>query len=531
MENVKIAGIKSLVYGNKRRAMTKHFQTVIIFIMLFLCMIFIIHCSSKAVQKPNNKETAQAKEDIVKDPNVAGQFYPSSAKELSSSVESFLKKANPPESKDVLTALISPHAGYIYSGPVAAYGYKLLLYCKYSTVIIIAPTHHLDFEGFAIYKEGSFRTPLGTVPIDKDTAARLVTESPLIKSDEKPFYYEHSLEVQIPFLQKTLKDFKIVPIIAGKGDLPSCRELARAIKKVFSPGETLLIASSDMSHYHSGDNAEKIDKKTISFIEKPDEEGLFTQLRSGKCELCGAIPVVTTMILAKDLTWKPVVLKYAHSGDITGDNSRVVGYSSIAWYTKKQKVVDKVESNEFLTKEEKKLLLTMARQTLEEYLKTGNVPEFFKDIPIPEHLKQETGMFVTLHKDHMLRGCIGYITGREPLHKAVVDLAISSATRDPRFRPVKYEELKDIHIEISVMTPLKRIYDPNEVIVGKHGVVVQKGMASGVFLPQVATEQGWNKETFLTELCKGKAGLPGDAWKNKDTELYIFSADVFGEEK
>jgi AmmeMemoRadiSam system protein A len=286
-----------------------------------------------------------------------------------------------------------------------------------------------------------------------------------------------------------------------------------------------------MSHYHPAEVAEKMDKKTISHIEKLDAEGLLGELRRGNCELCGGIPVLVTLLLAKELSWKPADLRYAHSGDATGDRSKVVGYTSVAFYTQKDKEVEKVEQEAFLTGEEKKMLLTMVRQTLEEYLKTGKVPDFFKDKPVPEHLKMETGMFVTLHKNHMLRGCIGYITGREPLYKAVSDLAISSATRDPRFRPVKHEELKDIDIEISVMTPLKRITDPNEVVVGKHGVVVQKGFSSGVFLPQVATEQGWDRETFLTELCRGKAGLPGDAWKDKNTELYIFSADVFGEKE
>jgi MEMO1 family protein len=433
--------------------------------------------------------------------------------------------------RGIPAALISPHAGYIYSGPVAIYGYRALKGFHPRTVIILAPSHHEYIDGAAVIRQGSFETPLGKVPIDTKMVEKLISLTSLVKEKRTPFEKEHALEVQLPFLQCTLEKFTLVPLIVGKMNQEECKKLGNTLASLDVPGETLIVASSDMSHYHPYKEAQSIDRRTIHLVKTMDMEGLARALAKEECELCGGTPVLVTMYAMKALSCKPEVLKYANSGDTAGPKDKVVGYTSVIfWKDKKEKEAHSMKDEEFLNGEEKKTLLTMARKTLEEYLKTGKAPEFFKDTPVPENLKKEAGMFVTLRKNHDLRGCIGYIVGREPLYHAVSELAISSATRDPRFPPVKFEELKHIHIEISVMSPLRKVQSADEIVLGTHGVYVKKGFYSGIFLPQVATETGWDKETFLRQLCAGKAGLPQDAWKDKDTELQVFTADIFEEE-
>ncbi len=517
--------------------LTKRIATVFLIITIFLLSISL-GCTSKE----NPPSPAAGKEKgPVKAPEWAGQFYPSDPAELRALINGYLEKAAPRKEKGTIAALICPHAGYIYSGRIAASGYRQIEKKPYSTVIIIAPTHHCDFKGFAIYGRGSFETPLGSVAVNEEMARQLKESCSCITFNETPFQHEHSLEVQLPFLQTVLRDFKIVPVIAGDAGPDECKSLAEALKKSFVVGKTLIVASSDMSHYFPYNTAVIMDKKALSYVEKTDAEWLTKGAQSGICEFCGIRPVLTAMLFAREMKAHPVVLSYANSGDTTGDRSKVVGYSSVAFYSDETKTEvkkeaksvhnEQVKTEEFITPEDRKMLLKMARQTLEEYLKTGKTPTFFKDSPIPENLKKEAGMFVTLHRKGSLRGCIGYVVGREPLHTAVVSLAISSATQDPRFYPTKYEELKDIDIEISVMSPLKRVASADDIVMGTHGVYIKKGFNSGLFLPQVATETGWDKETFLRQLCSGKAGLPADAWKDKDTEIYVFTADIFGEKE
>ncbi len=185
------------------------------------------------------------------------------------------------------------------------------------------------------------------------------------------------------------------------------------------------------------------------------------------------------------------------------------------------------EKEEIVTLDEAAVLLKMSRETLIGYIKNKKAPNF--NPPETNGLKTETGMFVTLHKNGHLRGCIGYIIGKDPLWKAVTELTVSSAVKDTRFRPVQESELEDIDIEISVLTPPEKISDPQTIEMGIHGVIVKKEFNQGVFLPQVATETGWDRETFMNELCSQKAGLPEDAWKKNDVEIFIFTASVYSE--
>jgi len=463
-----------------------------------------------------------SKDADIQKPVVAGSFYPAESVLLAGQIEIYLNDAKPEAVSGDIIALISPHAGYTYSGPVAAYGYKAISGRKYDTVVIIGISHHVLFDGVAYLEKDLYRTPLGDVPIDLEFTRRLAkAEKDTLCKNPQAYEEEHSAEVEIPFLQASIKDFKIVVLLMGRPDYAVCNKLARGLVKIIKEGgkKVLIVASTDLSHYFQYDDAVAKDRVTLSELMNFDARRFAEKVSEGECELCGSAPVTTALIAGKDLGADRIqVLKYANSGDTTGDRSRVVGYASVVIYK---------EEAGMLNSQQKKKLLNIARNTVESYVKYGKVPEFKETDP--DLLRQE-GAFVTLHKKGELRGCIGSIIGTQPLWLTVRDMAIESSTRDPRFAPVAPDELKDIKIEISVLSQPKRVQNVDEIKMGLHGVIVKRGLNSGVFLPQVATETGWSRDVFLSNLCASKAGLPADAWKDKKAELYIFTAQVFGEE-
>lgn len=462
----------------------------------------------------------------IKEPNVSGAFYPADPEELTQMIDGFLENAAPQAQDGEVFALISPHAGYGFSGQVAAFGYKLIQDKPYKTVIVIGASHHYAFNGASIYPEGAFRTPLGSLEIDKEFTRKLLYKDKEIFFEPAAFGHgEHSLEVQLPFLQRTLSGFKIVPIIMGQGSFSTCRKLADLLKEAIgNRKDVLVVASSDMAHRYDYEEVEKVDNLTLAYLEKMDTEGLYNGFLENRLEMCGMFPVVTTLILSKELGHKKLkVLKHTDSSEVTGKKAKgtwAVGYGSCA--------IDREKGDiPMLSKEQKIKLLTLARNSIQAYLKTGEKLQLTEDDPV---LLQEMGAFVTLHNHGELRGCIGHIIGDEPLYLTIRDMAVESAVGDPRFTALTLSELKDVQIEISVLSPLKKIDAVDEIKLGFHGVLVKKGFYSGVFLPQVATETGWPKEEFLSNLCSHKAGLSPDAWKDKSTEIYIFTAEIFSEE-
>ncbi|MCU0652151.1 MAG: AmmeMemoRadiSam system protein B [Candidatus Omnitrophica bacterium] len=463
----------------------------------------------------------------IKEPNVAGAFYPADSASLAQMVDTFLGAVKPQPVEGEIFALISPHAGYGYSGQVAAYGYKIIKDRPYKTVIIIGPSHQYAFANVSVYPEGGFRTPLGDLEIDSEFSQKLLGKDKEVYFDPEAFAKEHSVEVQLPFLQKTLSDFRIVPIVMGDCPLYLCQKLAALLKEAIgNRKDVLVVVSTDF--YHGYDYAEcgKIDNFTLSFIKNLDAEGLYNGLRDGKLQLCGGYGTVSALILAKDLGHKTVmVLNQTNSSAVTGKREKgiwTVGYASCLIDQQKKEEVEMLDN-----KQREKLLL-LARNSIAAYLKTGKKLEVSEADPL---LAKEMGAFVTLNELGELRGCIGNIVARAPLYLTIRDMAVEAATGDPRFNAVEPEELANIDIEISVLSPLERIDSADKIVLGKHGVLVKKGGYSGVFLPQVATETGWSKEEFLSNLCLHKAGLSADAWKDKSTELYIFSAEVFGEKE
>jgi len=278
-----------------------------------------------------------------------------------------------------------------------------------------------------------------------------------------------------------------------------------------------------MYHGYNWQEAEGVDRDTLTFLTNMDAEGLYYGLRDEKLQLCGGFGVVSALVLAKELGHnKTVLLDYTNSAQVTGKKTKgiwTVGYSSLVIDAEKGK-------KDMLNKEQRIKLLTLARKSIETYLATGEKLQVSEIDPV---LTKEMGAFVTLNEHGDLRGCIGNMFGTEPLYLTIRDMAIESATQDPRFAPVESAELKDIEIEISVLSPMEKVKDASSIQLGVHGVMVKRGFRSGVFLPQVATETGWSKEEFLSNLCAHKAGLPPDAWKDKSTELFVFSAEVFSE--
>lgn len=493
-------------------------ESVRIISVVLLAFLLILSWSERGVGGDMND---------VRKSVIAGSWYPGSPKILSSDIDGFLRNV-PAELLDgeVLVALVSPHAGYMYSGQIAAYSYKLVEGKTFDAVIVIGPSHRACFNGASIYNKGGYETPLGIVPVDVELANEIIAQSPMISFVPATHMQEHSVEIQLPFLQRVLGEFSFVPIVMGDQDGRICKEVADAIYKSITGKKILIVGSSDLSHFHTYEKAVKLDSVVLEHMKEMDVEGLLKDLERGACEACGGGAIAVAMIIAKRLgADRAKVLKYANSGDVTGDKSGVVGYASAVFYIGSARGKRKAGVDMGLTEVEKNKLLEIARSTIECKLAGKNSPEFQIESTT---LKEKRGAFVTLQKHGQLRGCIGFIEAKTPLHMTISKMALSAAFNDPRFPPVDQEELKELSIEISALSPLREIKDISEIEVGVHGIYIVKGFSSGLLLPQVATRYKWDRLTFLEETCH-KAGLPPNAWADKNTRIYIFSADIFGE--
>ncbi len=458
----------------------------------------------------------------VKEADLAGSWYPAGKAQLEGQLKSYLDAANPTKTDGRTLAIIVPHAGYTYSGPVAAYGYKGVENKGIKTVIILGFSHRQYFDGVSVYGGDSWKTPLGEIAVDTAMARKIISSNPRFRFQKELFDGENSVEMQIPFIQMTFKDAKIVPIAFGNQNYSDAQALATVLAEIVSSpsaprNDVLIVASTDLSHYHPYQDANSIDKHTIDTLDRLKAKELYDEARMEICELCGLMPVTTTLLVAQNLGYDKIkTLKYANSGDITGDKSRVVGYVSAVLY----------KEENMLSAAQRKRLLEIARESITSYVKDGKRKTFTESDPV---LNQPMGAFVTLHETGELRGCIGNMVGQGPLYKTIANMAIEAATGDPRFPKLSSGEIDKINLEISVLSPLKKVKSADEIKIPGEGVIVKSGFNSGVYLPQVATETGWNKEEFLTSLCGQKAGLRPDAWKDPATELYTFTAEVFGE--
>ena len=464
---------------------------------------------------------------------VAGAFYPADPQELSRMIDDMLAKAAPPPVDGEILAAVAPHAGYPYSGPVAAWTYAALKGHKYSRVVVIAPSHYVGFDFTSVYDGDAYTTPLGQIPVDKEFARRLVKMSSTIQLSDKGHQAtqdapEHSVEVELPWLQKVLGNFQLVPIVMGDQSYESSRALGVALAKMLRDDhDTLVLASSDLSHYHTYGEAETIDHKTLNALEEYDYLSMSRNFESRVWEACGGAPIVAAMIYAERMgANKAEVLRYANSGDITGDRSRVVGYSADLIIKSAHKA-DAVPPFS-LTDQEKAELLALARKSVE-YMIQKNEPY----APLPsasETLNREYGAFVTLTENGSLRGCIGYTAPIKPLYMTVRDTATLAALRDPRFSPVRASELPKLAYEVSVLSPLRRVTDIEQIKVGRDGLLMKNGDSEGLLLPQVPVEQKWDRLTFLEQTC-AKAGMDLNCWKDENTDIFSFTAVVFNDHK
>ncbi len=497
----------------------------LVFVILIFALLIIPRLG-------NAKEGKTMRAEKVRHSVIAGSWYPGNPATLRGEIKKYLAEAKSPKVKGRIVGIISPHAGYMYSGPVAAYSYKQVIGENFSTVVIVAPSHRAYFKGASIYNQGSYETPLGLVPLDYKLIESIMKLDPDVRYVPEAHAQEHSLEIQLPFLQVTLGDFKLVPVVMGDQSWENCVKLAKAVATAVQsapgPKKILLVASTDLSHFHDYSTAVKLDSVVVDAVNAFDPEDLYTALKSGRCEACGGGPMMTVMLASKALgATKAKVLKYANSGDVTGDRGSVVGYMAAVLYDNpgkgEKKNREKVGVDLGLTDKDKKVLHHIARTVIEKACRREKIPEFEVD---STKLKEPRGAFVTLHKNGQLRGCIGQVRAIQPLYKTVAEMAYAAAFEDPRFPPLRADELPFIDIEISVLTPFKKISDVKEIEIGKHGLMIRKNGYSGLLLPQVPVEWKWDLQEFLEHTCL-KAGLPKDAWKDKDTEIYVFSAEVF----
>ena len=501
----------------------------------------------------------------VRPPAVAGSFYPRDAGALRAAVEAYLQDARPPR-QDAPRALVAPHAGYVFSGQIAADSWNQVR-DAHPDVIVILGTNHTQpaFEGVSVYDGVAYRTPLGEARLDRKLIERLRASDSIFTFKEKVHEREHSVEVQVPFAQVLFPGVPLVCAVVGKPEVELCRRAGHALATVLKDRHPLIVASSDLSHYPDRQTAIEADRFTLERLVRLDPTGFLDAVRRRERKgghglvtcACGKAPIMTMMVAVEELGAKDArVVSYANSGESSlGEAERCVGYGAVAVWPGAARADATVlrglaevasgppawddsaprwkeiprsqneESDAPLAPQARQWLLRFARKTLRQYLTTQTAP-LARDLP-PQLLRHQ-GAFVTLTtKGHRLRGCIGHIPADSPLAVVVGQMAIQAATQDPRFPPVQADELDGIEIEISALSPPREVAGPEEIVLGRDGIILRKGGYAAVYLPQVAPEQGWNLEQTLSHLSR-KAGLPSDGWKH-GARFETFQAEVFSE--
>jgi hypothetical protein len=497
---------------------------------------------------------------------IAGSWYPKDPRELRSLLESSLAKAPAPDPAEAqrLIAVVVPHAGYAYSGFTAAHAYRWIGRRRPGRVLMLGPSHYADFRGLSLGDYQSYETPLGRVPVDR-RGAKILNECPLVGFRPEAHSQEHSLDIQLPFLQVLFPASppSILPLLVGHLEEEDYPRIAQCIREVLDP-ETVLVVSSDFTHYGPrfgyvpfphGEGIEEeirsLDQGAFDRIFDLDRPGFLAYHGATGITVCGLRPIALLLDLLPEGT-RPKSLYYTTSGRLTGDYRNSVSYGSLAftrdalWATeaaekgtgskgeatmkkKKTRTHAAVVEEPALTAAEKATLLRLARDTVEGHVRSGSTPDPLGGAyAITPALRAHRGAFVTLKSHGNLRGCIGHIQPLEPLYEAVRENAVNAASRDSRFRPVRPDELPDIEIEISVLTPPRPVSSHRDIVLGRHGIILKKGPRQAVFLPQVAPEQGWDLPETLRHLSL-KAGLPGADWLDAETEFQVFTAEVFEE--
>ncbi|UCD18593.1 MAG: AmmeMemoRadiSam system protein B [Candidatus Zixiibacteriota bacterium] len=472
----------------------------------------------------------------MRSPAVAGTFYPGDPAELSKALAGLYSEAKKQPLPGRPIGIIAPHAGYMYSGKTASIAYKHLEGECYDVVVVISPSHTVFFQGASVYNGAAYQTPIGVVEIDTAISREIAGIHPSVFLSNKghtggSIRGEHALEVQLPFLQQVLGSFKLVAIVMGEQEESTSRILGEVLASVLAGKNCLIVASTDLSHFYTEKEARRLDGNIQKAVEEYAPDRLQSVLISGKGEACGGGPMVAMLIATRRLGGEnAVITDYSTSGATTGDFNEVVGYlSALIVSSKKVKSADPAagiapgKSAERLTEENKGYLLDLARRAIAAHLKKSKLTE---EAPESRILRDNRGVFVTIKIGGMLRGCIGMIRAAKPLYLAVAEMAQAAAFDDPRFSKLTESEFEKLEIEISVLSPLVRVRDLDEIEVGRDGLLIRMAMHSGLLLPQVATEYDWDCTTFLEQTCL-KAGLPKNSYKDSSAEIYRFSAEVF----
>lgn len=480
-----------------------------------------------------------------REPAAAGRFYSANVETLKNDLSTMFASCIKTHNRWKVRAIISPHAGYVFSGTTAASAFSSIpRNSVYKNIFLIGSSHIMAFDGASVYSSGDFITPLGKIKVNREIANKLKKENRVFNFPETAHMQEHSLEVQIPLIQYYFQNPpEIIPIILGTNSTSTIKKIAEALRPWFTP-DNLFIISSDFSHYPPYKEATEVDNataesivsmnpitflKTLNANDSKNIDGLVTSM-------CGWTSGLTLLYLADgspDLEFRKI--SYCNSGDSKyGDKSEVVGYNAIALIEKESVTVDKKngiqkdESEVTFTTAEKNQLFKIARESIRKML-DENKKQVIDPSTVPPNLKKKMGAFVTLKINGNLRGCIGRFITDDPLYEVVNQMASASAFDDHRFDPLSKDEFKKVEMEISVLGPLKKIKDISEIIPGKHGIYIKKDFRSGTMLPQVLTENHWTVEQFLGYTSRDKAGIGWDGWKSAD--LYIYEAVVLEENK
>jgi AmmeMemoRadiSam system protein A len=513
-------------------------------------------------------------------PAVSGAFYPSAPAQLSRDIDRYLRESKSHTLSGDLVALLVPHAGYTYSGAVAGEGFRQLK-GGWKTVVLLGPAHHLPVKGAALWSKGVFQTPLGPVPVDEALAQKLLAGTALVRDMRAPHEEEHSLEVELPFLQKTLGKFQIVPLLLNTDDPEVCRHIGQAIGQIirerihgvreqesissFSAdagggpiiddgpptealgGDVLIVISSDLSHYPDRQTASRVDRTSLAALERMDTAFLRLSsrflLRRGEpelyCAFCGESALWAGMEAAKILgADQAQILRYNNSADVPeGQPDRVVGYAAVAFVNRNPAMAvaperfcrgpmgpppttagDDVSCR--LDRVAEQALLRAARTSIKEELDGGK----YEPLPLSDNpeFNLPAAVFVTLWLRGQLQGCIGSIEPSDTLLESVRRLARDSAFEDPRTIPLRQEDFAAVRIAISILSRLERVSGPEAIEPGRHGVVLRKGSRTGLFLPDV-WENLPAKEDFLSVLCEQKLGVDPGAWKKPDVTFDVFT--------
>ncbi len=450
----------------------------------------------------------------VRAPAVAGAFYPGAAATLQAQVAALLAAATRPAQQRP-KALIAPHAGYVYSGPVAANAYTLLAPFRsdYSRVVLLGPAHRAFVRGLALPAADAFATPVGEIALDLEAIAA-IRHLPQVCISDDAHALEHSLEVHLPFLQQVLAGFTLVPLAVGEA---SAEQVAEVLGLLWGDDRTLIVISSDLSHYLPYAQARTIDEQTARMV-------LGMTPRLDHRQACGATPVNGLLLEARGRGLRPQLLDLRNSGDTAGDKSRVVGYASFAFY---DQAFAPQRHDDTLDRSDGRVLVSIARASI--------AGSFGIRISVQEDaafLRRPGASFVTLKSENRLRGCIGSLEARRTLVEDVRENARAAAFRDPRFAPLAFDELSALKIEVSVLSALAPLAfrDQEHALAqlrpGEDGVVLEFGRHRGTFLPQV-----WENlpapASFLGEL-KRKAGLPGDFW-DEGIRLFRYTVSKWAE--